>query len=138
MNRRGFLWGAAAVTLGASAQSTPRTKLGIASTSFTGSGRDALAFLERCSALGAGGIQTTLNGNLLQLRAKAEQAGMFLEGMASLPRDGNLAAFEKSLQDAKSAGADVVRVASLSGRRYETFATREAWTQWKDQTLAAI
>src|SRR5262245_23898243 len=71
----------------------PQCKMGIASTSFMGAeigagpvagtqggtpparprARDAFEFLEKCHALGAGGIQTQLNGDIAKLRARAEE-----------------------------------------------------------------
>lgn len=88
--------------------------------------------------MGSAGIQANLSGDLAKLRARAEELGMFVEGMVSLPRNGDVAAFERALIDAKAAGATVVRAAALSGRRYETFATTQAWTEWRGQTLAAL
>ena len=63
---------------------------------------------------------------------------MFVEGMVSLPRSGDVAAFERALIDARTAGATVVRAGALSGRRYETFATAQAWTEWRRITLDAL
>jgi 3-oxoisoapionate decarboxylase len=130
---------------------TAKTKLGIASTSFglggpaavnTAGGRpqtrDAYEFLEKCQALGAAGIQAQLNGDLVKLRARAEQLGMWLEGMVSVPRNGDMSAFERGLIDAKTAGATVVRGAMLSGRRYESFASLAKWKRWVDQSHEAI
>src|SRR5262249_28103002 len=129
----------------------PPSKMGIAYTSFAsppssnqGSGdgrprpRDAYEFLERCRELGAGGIQTPLNGDLQKLRGGAGQFGMYLEGAASIPRDGDLSAFERSLEDAKAAGAAAVRVAMLSGRRYESFSSLADWKQWVEQSHHAL
>jgi sugar phosphate isomerase/epimerase len=136
----------------------PLSKMGIASTSFMGAeigsgppapapgtnpaarfrGRDAFQFLEKCYALGAGGVQTQLNGDIAKLRARAEELGMYLEGMVSIPRNGDPAPLEKSLADAKAAGATVVRAAMLSGRRYETFKTLAEWKQWVEQSHTAI
>jgi 3-oxoisoapionate decarboxylase len=140
-----------------------KSKMGIASTSFMGveigSGttrtgaaaapagatpqprfqpRDTYQFLERCHALGAGGIQAQLNGDLQKLRARAEQLGMWMEGMVSIPRNGDLAPLERSLQDAKAAGVNIVRAALLSGRRYESFPTLADWQKWLEQTHAAL
>jgi len=83
-------------------------------------------------------MQANLSGDIPRLRARAEELGMFLEGMVSLPRNGDVAAFERALLDAKAAGTTVVRSAALSGRRYETFATVQAWTEWRNQALAAL
>lgn len=163
MTRREF-FSHAAVPLAAPALSqkifadapiAPLSKMGIASTSFMGaeigagsrpSGspaprprpRDAYEFLEKCHALGAGGVQTSLNGDLARLRARAEQLGMYLEGMVSIPRNSDTTAFEKSLSDAKAAGALAVRAAMLSGRRYETFATLADWKKWVDQSHESL
>src|SRR5262249_32266930 len=109
----------------------PQSKMGIASTSFSGAeigsgpppqgaanrrcARDAYEYLEKCYALGAGGIQTQLNGDLSKLRARAEQLGMYIEGMVAIPRNGDMGQLERGLLDAKAAGATVVRAAMLGG-----------------------
>jgi sugar phosphate isomerase/epimerase len=139
--------------------SAPLSKMGIASTSFMGAqipgsparqgaapapggprpqGRDAYEFLEKCYALGAGGVQTSLNGDLIRLRKRAEELGMYLEGMVSLPRNGDMSALEKSLGDCQIAGVKVARAAMLSGRRYETFKTLAEWKAWVDQSHQAL
>jgi sugar phosphate isomerase/epimerase len=131
----------------------PRSKMGIASTSFAGAeipsnaapgnaarprSRDTYEFLEKCAALGAGGVQTQLNGDLNRLRARAEELGMWLEGMVPIPRNGDMDPLERSLIDAKAAGATVVRSAMLSGRRYESFTTLADWKKWVDQSHEAL
>jgi 3-oxoisoapionate decarboxylase len=159
VTRRAFFYQAAAPLavmgwssfLRADDTTTAKTKMGIASTSFGLGGpatgntagprpqtRDAYEFLEKCQALGAAGIQAQLNGDLVKLRARAEQLGMWMEGMVSIPRNGDMSAFERSLVDAKTAGATVVRGAMLSGRRYESFATLAEWKRWVDQSHEAI
>ncbi|HKX28818.1 MAG TPA: sugar phosphate isomerase/epimerase family protein, partial [Blastocatellia bacterium] len=151
IDRRAFLQGAAAsLAVWGVGLAAPPSRMGIAYTSFGLGGlggpggpanfgpRDAYQFLERCSALGAGGIQTPLNGDLGRLRARAEQLGMYLEAAASIPRNGEMLVLEKSLTDAKAAGAIAVRVAMLSGRRYESFATLADWKQWVEQSHRAL
>jgi sugar phosphate isomerase/epimerase len=161
ISRRNFFSAAAAPLVVAAFSpclqaAAPLSKLGIASTSFMGAeigsgqspnaprpagpprARDAYEFLEKCHALGAGGIQTQLNGDLARLRARAEELGMYLEGMVSIPRNGDMSMLAKSLADAKAAGASVVRAAMLSGRRYETFATLAEWQQWVAQSHTAL
>lgn len=168
VSRRDFIAQAAAPLAVAALSPTlfanaPLSKMGIASTSFMGAQigaappasaataataaqggagrfrqRDALEFLEKCHALGAGGVQTALNGDLQKLRARAEELGMYLEGMVSIPRNGDMAALEKSLADAKAAGVTIVRAAMLSGRRYESFPTLADWKKWVDQTHDAL
>lgn len=166
LRRRDFLCQVAAAPLAfttfgpaalAKSPSAALSKMGVASTSFMGaeigSGppaagaprpagpprqRDALEFLEKCHALGAGGVQTALNGDLMKLRARADELGMYLEGMVSIPRNGDLTNLDKALSDAKSIGVKVVRAAMLSGRRYETFSNLADWKKWVDQSYEAI
>ncbi len=165
LTRRDFVKNASALlatgTMGhsllAHAPAAPLSKMGIASTSFMGAqipgspaqpgaapppmraqGRDAYEFLEKCHALGAGGIQTSINGDLKKLRARADELGMYLEGMVSIPRNGDMTALEKGLADCKAAGITVVRSAMLGGRRYETFASLAEWKKWVDQSHAAL
>ena len=106
--------------------------MGIAWTSYMTAAKpkDALEFLMRCHALGAAGIQAPLHGDLRPLRARAEQLGMYIEGMVQLPKNGETSAFEKDIQDAKDAGAVCVRAAALSGRRYESFASLADWRKF--------
>jgi 3-oxoisoapionate decarboxylase len=139
----------------------PLSKMGIASTSFMGAlipgsparpgagaapasntprpqGRDALEFLEKCHALGAGGVQTGLNGDLMKLRTRADELGMYLEGMFSIPRNGDMSTLEKGLRDCQSIGVSVARSAMLGGRRYETFKSLAEWKAWVDQSHNAL
>lgn len=99
---------------------------------------DAYELLEKCHELGGAGIQTQLNGDLKKLRHRAEQFDMWIEGMVSVPRNGDTASFEQSLLDAKAAGATVVRAAMLGGRRYESFTKLEDWKRWVDQSRGAV
>ncbi|MBO0857650.1 MAG: TIM barrel protein [Chloracidobacterium sp.] len=137
------------------------SKMGIASTSFMGAmipgsparpgggaapaanrprpqARDALEFLEKCHALGAGGVQTGLNGDLAKLRKRADELGMYIEGMVPIPRNGDMSALEKGLSDCQSIGVTVARAAMLGGRRYETFKTLSEWKAWVDQSYNAL
>ena len=144
-------------SLFANSSAAPLSKMGIASTSFMGAQipgspaqpgaaqppmraerRDAYTFLEKCHALGAGGIQTSLNGDLKKLRARADELGMYLEGMVSIPRNGDMSSLEKGLADCQEAGVTVARAAMLGGRRYETFASLADWKKWVDQSHAAL
>jgi 3-oxoisoapionate decarboxylase len=141
--------------------SAPLSKMGVASTSFMGAqipgsparagagapagsgaprpqARDAYEFLEKCHALGAGGVQTSINGDPQRLRKRADELGMYLEGMVGIPRNGDMSALEKSLADCKAAGVAVARAAMLSGRRYETFKSLGEWKQWVAQSQAAL
>jgi sugar phosphate isomerase/epimerase len=138
MTRRTF---AGALAAAAVPGSTP--KLGIASTCFMSASypKDTLAFLERAHALGAAGIQMQLtsldSGYLKRLRESAERYGMYLETMAELPKQ-DAAAFERALQTAREAGAAVVRVGCLSGRRYENFSSYDEWKRWVEQARDSV
>lgn len=117
-----------------------KTGMGIAWTSYMTAAKpqDPLEFLSRCHALGAAGIQAPLHGDLRQLRAQAERWGMYLEGMVPLPKNGETSTFEKSIQDAKDAGAGCVRAGALSGRRYESFASLADWRKFVSDSRQSI
>jgi len=144
MNRRTFLVTAAAA--GALA-AEPRSKMGIAVTSYLSFGRpkDTLEFLEHANALGAGGIQMPLTSRaadyIRKLRARAEELGMYFEAIASLPaRTANAdpAAFEHTAAAAKEAGALAIRVNCLPGRRYENFTNLADWEKAVAQSYENI
>ena len=64
---------------------------------------------------------------------------MYLEGIVALPRDrADLDRFEAEVRTAKQAGAEVVRTVMLSGRRYETFATLDAFQRFADASIHAL
>src|SRR5689334_5715462 len=124
----------------ARAADDPRGSLGLVIHSFAvrgglerGRGRtggerffDPVRFLEYCKSLGARGVQVAIGARddayADGLRARAEAASMYLEGIASLPRtESDVGRFEAEVRTAKRAGASVVRTVTLSGRRYETF-----------------
>ena len=150
MTRRTFFEVAAAplavqTALGASVQSGGdtqgrSTRMGIATTSYLTAWRpkDTYEFLEHCHALGAAGIQSSINGDLKKIRSRAEQLGMYIEGMASLPKNGDTSEFERSLNDAKAVGAICLRTANLSGRRYETFSSLSEWQNFVKESNRSI
>jgi sugar phosphate isomerase/epimerase len=87
---------------------------------------EPLVFLEHCRKLGAGGIQAPLgvrdDAYAAELRRKAEQYGMYVEGIASLPSDpAALERFDAEMRTAALCGARAVRTVMLPGRRYEFF-----------------
>ena len=133
MNRRTFLTTAAAAGAWAASGAEPRSKMGIAVTCYMTFGRpkDTLEFLEHANALGAGGIQMQLTSRepdyIRKLRARAEELGMYYEMIAGLPGAGGAAAFESTVAAAKEAGALVIRVNCLPGRRYENFTNLADW-----------
>lgn len=107
---------------------------------------DPLNLLEHCHQIGAGGVQASLRstdrGYLNRVRNLAEKYGMYVEAVVRLPREQtDLDEFKRSVQAARSAGALALRAVTLSGRRYETFDTADAFLQfsqqaWKSLTLA--
>jgi sugar phosphate isomerase/epimerase len=124
--------------------SSPRRGVGVCIYSYhrrMGSDRsfvEPMSFLEYCRGVGAAGIQAQIGARdrlyTDRLRAKAEEYGMFVEGIAGLPvDDADVERFEAELLATKNAGAEVVRVVALpgGGRRYEAFDTcakfQEAW-----------
>jgi sugar phosphate isomerase/epimerase len=132
------------------ADNYPHSKLGIATTSYLGVWRpkDTYEFLEHCHALGAAGIQAGVHGDIAgeattraeisRIRNRAEQLGMFIEAMVVMPRGTDTAAFEQALKDASDVGAVALRSACLGSRRYETFATNDAWQQHVTESHQSI
>jgi 3-oxoisoapionate decarboxylase len=107
---------------------------------------EPLAFVEHAATLGAAGIQTRIGlsdkKGVDALRAATERHRMYLEGIVALPKDEtDLPQFETEVASAKAAGASVLRTVCLSGRRYETFHSRDEFDEfarrsWKSLTLA--
>jgi sugar phosphate isomerase/epimerase len=132
------------------AENSPPSKLGIATTSYLGVWRpkDTYEFLEHCHALGAAGIQAGIHGDIAgeattraeisRIRNRAEELGMFIEAMVPMPRGSDTGAFEQALKDASAVGASSLRSACLGSRRYETFATLEAWQQHVKESHQSI
>ena len=108
--------------------------------------KNALEVLDHCHELGAGCLQTGVGGwesdFAGKVRARREALGLVLEGQIGLPRsEADVPRFETSVRAAKEAGAVILRTTCLSGRRYETFDSAEAWEgfreqSWKSLTLA--
>jgi sugar phosphate isomerase/epimerase len=139
-------------------ESAPRKRMGVCTYSYNihwsasreghlkAQFKDPIEFLDYCHELGAGGVQMGLgpggSETALKLRAKAETLAMYFEGQVSLPKDeSDVVRFDSEIRATKEAGAEIVRVAMLSGRRYETFDSAEAFRQfaeksWKALTLA--
>lgn len=111
MNRRAFLAATAAAGALSSNAAEPRSKMGIAVTSYLSFGRpkDTLEFLEHANVLDAGGIQMQLTSRepeyIRKLRARAEELGMYFEAIAALPANNETAAFENTVAAAREAGA---------------------------------
>jgi 3-oxoisoapionate decarboxylase len=104
---------------------------------------DALGFLKYAKQLGAAGVQVTIGEKNLayakQLRAEGESSGMYFEAQTTLPKqESDLAQLENDVRLAKEAGAEVMRTALLSGRRYETFDSAEAFRRFREQSWQSI
>ncbi len=104
---------------------------------------EQLVFLEYCQKLGAAGVQTSLGrydeALAGRLREAAKTNGMYLEGIVSLPRDGqDVLRFEDELRMAEECGAKVVRTVMLSGRRYETFDSAEAFGEFRERSWQSL
>jgi sugar phosphate isomerase/epimerase len=104
---------------------------------------DPLVFLEYCRKLGAGGVQVSLGRGddrfVEQIRKAAEAGGMYLEGIVSLPRnESDVARFNDELRTAKECGAMVIRSVMLSGRRYETFDSADAFKKFAERSWQSL
>jgi sugar phosphate isomerase/epimerase len=157
MNRRDFLWAGAGSVAAASARADEpghapaRCGLGMVAYSFAvrraaqpkGPLHDPLGLVQHCQAMGAGGVQTSLgtrdNDYCTRLRERLTAAGMFLEAIVSPPRDrGDVDRFERELRTARACGAEVVRVALLNGRRYETFGTAKEFRDFRERSRQSL
>lgn len=121
---------------------TVRTTMGVGIYSFTrGRPKSAYEFLEYCYSLGAGGVQAELPSAdpeyAKKVRARAEKLGMYLEVVASLPKE-DTSSFEQTVKAAKEAGAVCLRAACLGGRRYETFSSLDEWKRFVADSRAKI
>jgi len=158
MNRREMLGALAAGGFApwvARAAERPRTKLGLCIESSRARAKmqkpagkpvsffDPLNYLEYCHSLGAGGIQVPLrkqdDAYCSRLRQKAQEYGMFIEAMGSLPRDqADVERFEAEVRTAKNAGVNVIRVVLVAGRRYEGYDSPEQFRTAINQALQSV
>jgi sugar phosphate isomerase/epimerase len=104
---------------------------------------DPLVFLEYCRKLGAGGVQVSLgrgdDAYVGKIRDAVTASGMYLEGIVGLPRSASdVARFNDELRTAKECGATVLRSVMLSGRRYETFETADAFRQFAERSWQSL
>jgi 3-oxoisoapionate decarboxylase len=96
----------------------------------------SLDLLDHCVKLGAGGAQILVSrwtdDYARQVRARVERHGLYLEGQIALPQDeADTLRFDHEVATAKEAGIGIIRTVMLGGRRYENFATLEAWNEHK-------
>ncbi len=149
LTRRSFLAAATAAVGTVGAESHPRTDLGIVLYSFGIRARvekgiaDPLAFLAFCHARGAAGVQVPLGRRDAEyagrVKKRCAELGMFVEGIVRAPVDKkDLERFESEIRTAGACGADVVRTAMLSGRRYEKFERMEDYARFARQARASL
>lgn len=104
---------------------------------------NALDMIDHCHSLGFGGVQVNVRdwdkGMVRAVRDRQDSLGMFVEGQVRLPREeSDLARFEKEITTARDAGVTIFRSVCLSGRRYETFDSLEAFNTFREESIAAI
>ena len=122
-----------------------RSPLGVAWTSFMGARRvnDPLELANVAVSLGAAGIQGPMpdlsDSAVRKLRGTLESNELYFESAAPVPfKESDTALFEQQLSAAKAAGARCVRVGCLSGRRYETFHTKQEWLEFVERCKVGI
>lgn len=161
LSRREWLAASAALSVGAGARAgagagaEPRGALGLVIHSFAVRGglksntpdaqafSEPLRFLEHARSLGAAGIQVGLGQRDREaaelIRDRAVAAGMYLEGIVSLPRDeADCDRFSAELQTARWCGAEVIRTVMLKGRRYETFNSLDAFHEFAVRSIQSL
>ncbi len=104
---------------------------------------NAAELLEHCGKIGAGGLQVGVRGwtsdFAKKMRDKREKLGLYLEGSIALPKNNDeVGGFEKDVAAAKEAGATILRTVCLNGRRYETFRSKEAFEQFRKESVASL
>jgi len=103
----------------------------------------ALAMLEECHRLGAGGIMVDLGAEdapqATELRRRAEQYQMFVEGSISPPKTADdVNRFDGDVRIAQTAGAELARTAILPGRRYEQFKSLAEFREYEQSGLQSL
>ena len=145
-------WAPLSTELGAA---QPRSRLGIASASFTQRMRaerrggaekpfsDPFHFLEYCHQLGAGGVEIAAESlhpdSRKRFRRRVESAGMYVEVAVPLPHDqSDLSSFRDSLRAAKGVGASVVRTTLLTRPRYVALDSTEELRRFAQQSRKSV
>lgn len=104
---------------------------------------NSLEMIEYSASVGFGGMQFSVRGwdkdYAKKVRTRVEELDVFLEGQISLPKNnGDVSRFESEVEGAKTAGIDTLRTACLSGRRYETFKTNDAFVEFRKASEASL
>lgn len=160
--RRDFLLSAAALTLAprpAAAAPASGSRFGIAYTSFvirmlqgrdvlragTARGLPAEAFVELVRSFGGSGCQMDLSQldsshppELRRVREALEKHALFLELSVPASVLEEREAFARAAAVARELGTTRLRVALLSGRRYESFRRMEDWRAFEKRWRAAL
>jgi sugar phosphate isomerase/epimerase len=160
VTRREFVTSVSALALSphlAHASDRPRT-LGIATTSIgirrsllrkralgNGPPFDAEAFIDLCHEFGTDGAQMDFSlltsqdaGYLHRVREGLERRRMFVELMVSSRALEDLELLEQISRAAEALGVTRLRVACLSGRRYEDYHDRKSWDDFRERWRAAL
>lgn len=133
----------------------PRSDMGVAGSSYAFRWRfkeesktfpgfeNALQMLRHCESIGAGGIQVGTKNWSKDFSGKVrdyrEQKELYVEGSIKLPQDdADVERFTVEVENAREAGAAILRTACLSGRRYENFQTGQAFEEFKQQATNSI
>ncbi len=162
INRREFLLSASATMIAAASADvtakSSRNSFGIAWTSVPLRIRQAAQnnpakkpalpaddFIELCYSFGAGGVQMGFDqlaeddsDYLKSVRALLESREMFLELGISARALESEDAFANVASVANQLGVERLRMACLSGRRYETFSTMKQWQDFADHWKRAL
>jgi sugar phosphate isomerase/epimerase len=160
--RRDFLLSATAMTLGPALDRrlpAAPSRFGIAYTSFvirmlrgrdvlrggTAAGLPADAFVELVRSFGGSGCQVDLAQlasteppELKRVRAALERHGLFVELSVPARSLEDAETFARAATAARGLGARRLRVALLSGRRYEDFHRMEDWRSFVDRWRRAL
>ena len=104
---------------------------------------DSLQMIEHCSTAGFGGVQFSVRGwdasYAKKVKERVEELEIFFEGQIRLPKDdSDLQRFTAEVSAAKEAGADILRTACLSGRRYETFDSMSAFQEFRKKSIYSL
>jgi sugar phosphate isomerase/epimerase len=104
---------------------------------------DPLALMQFTSRLGFAGVQLRLGERdadyLAQVRAAKARLDISLEGIVAPPmEDKDSDRFAAELRACQAAGIDIVRMALLSGRRYETFRSAQEFRRFKARCEQAL
>jgi 3-oxoisoapionate decarboxylase len=104
---------------------------------------NAIELIEHCHDIGAGGVQVMVrnwSGDFAKkVRDRRENLGLYFEGSIALPKnEEDCSIFEQDVIAAKEAGATVLRSVCLSGRRYELFHSKEAFEDFKKNSITSL